>query len=64
MSWFQPKSIQTQPLSVQEILNHLELHLKTQPNSCFINNYFDVGLKSWQANMDIRPVFNEYEAVT
>ena len=83
MSWFQPKSIQTQPLSVQEILNQLgiskivcyrvlpilkdedlELHLKTQPNSCFINNYFDVGLKSWQANMDIRPVFNEYEAVT
>ena len=42
----------------------LELHLKRQPNSCFFNNYFDVGLKSWQADMDIQPVFNEYKAVT
>ena len=60
----------TQPLSVQEILDELdisyvnyyralpiskdqdlELHLKRQPNSCFVNNYFDVGLKAWQANM-------------
>ena len=24
----------------------LELHLKRQPNSCFVNNYFDVGLKA------------------
>ena len=31
----------------------LELHLKRVPNSCFVNNYFDVGLKAWQANMDI-----------
>ena len=23
----------------------LELHLKREPNSCFVNNYFDVGLK-------------------
>ena len=42
----------------------LELHLKRQPNSCFFNNYFDVGLKSWQAYMEILPVFNEYKAVT
>ena len=24
----------------------LELHLKKEPNSCFINNYFDVSLKT------------------
>ena len=38
--------------------------LKREPYSCFVNNYFDVGLKAWQANMDIQPVFNEYKAVT
>ena len=42
----------------------LELHLKRKPNSCFVNNYFDVGLKAWQANIDIQPVFNEYKTVT
>ena len=65
----------TQPLSIQEILDeleiakddyykslsvlkddNLELLLKRQPNSCFVNTYFDVGLKAWQANMDIQPV--------
>ena len=73
----------TQPLSIEEILDELEiskdgyykalsiskgedleLHLKRQPNSCFVNNYFDVGLKAWQANLDIPPVFHEYKAVT
>ena len=73
----------TQPLSIKEILDELEissddcyralsiskdedleLHLKRQPNSCFINNYFDVSLKAWQANMDIQAVFNEHKAVT
>ena len=72
----------TQPLSIKEILDELEissddcyralsiskdedleLHLKRQPNSCFVNNYFDVGLKAWQTNMGIQPVFNEYKAV-
>ena len=42
----------------------LELHLKKEPDSCFVNNYFDIFLKTWQANMDIEPVFNEYKAVT
>ena len=42
----------------------LELHLKREPNSCFVNNYFDIGLKVWQVNIDIQPVFNEYKAVT
>ena len=40
-----------------------ELHLKWQHNSCFVSNYFDVGLKAWQANMDFQPVFNEYKAM-
>ena len=40
-----------------------ELHLIRPPNSCFVNNYFDAGLRAWQANMDIQPVFNEYKAV-
>ena len=41
----------------------LELHLKRQPNSCFVNNYFDVGFKARHVNMDIQLVFNEYKAV-
>ena len=73
----------TEPLSVKEIMNELdiskddycralsiskdedfELQLKRQPNSCFVDNYFDVGLKTWQANTDMQPIFNEYKAVT
>ena len=34
----------------------LQLYLKKQAKSCFVNNCFDVGLKTWQANMDIQPV--------
>ena len=43
---------------------NLELHLKRLQNSCFVNNYFDVGLKVWHANMGIQTVFNEYKMVT
>ena len=50
-------------LSISED-NDYELHLIRPPNSCFVNNYFSDGLKAWQANMDIQPVFNEYKAVT
>lgn len=35
----------------------LGLNLKKQPISCFFNNYVDVDLKAWQANMDFKPVF-------
>ena len=35
-----------------------EFHLKKNPNYCLVNNYFDYGLKPWQANMNIQPVFN------
>ena len=73
----------TRPLSVQGVLDELEiyredyyrtlslskdedleLHLKREANLCFVNNYFDFSLKAWQANMDMQPVFNKYEAVT
>ena len=40
-----------------------QLHLKRPPNSCFVNNYFSDGLLSWEANLDIQPVFNHYKAV-
>ena len=38
--------------------------MKREPNSCFVNIYFDVGLKAWLAIMDIQPTFNEYKVVT
>ena len=34
---------------------NLELHLTRQLNSLFVNNYFDVALKAWQANKDVHP---------
>ena len=37
----------------------LEPDWNRKPNSCFVNNYFDNGLKGWQANMDIQTVFDE-----
>ena len=36
----------------------LELHLKWQPSYYFVNSYFDVGLKTLWANMDIQFAFN------
>ena len=42
----------------------LELHLKREPNSCCVNNYFSVGFKVWQTNIVIQPGFDEYKAVT
>ena len=73
----------TQPLSVKDIIDELEIYrddyyrawsmskdedlelrLKRKPNSCFVNNYFDLGLKVLQENMEIQHVFNVYEAVT
>ena len=39
------------------------LHLKRDPMSCFVNNYFSDGLQAWKANIDI-PVFNYYKGVT
>ena len=47
-----PKDDSSKTLSVSKDC-HLELYLKGQRNSCFANDYFDVGLKAWQANMNI-----------
>ena len=44
--------------------NDFQLHLRRPTNSCFVNNYFDIGLLAWEANMDIQPVFNHYKAIT
>ena len=43
--------------------NDFQIHLRRTPNSCFVNNYFRVGLEVWEANMDIQSVFNEKKAV-
>ena len=41
-----------------------ELHLKTAVDSCFINNYFEAGIKGFRANVDLQPVFNHYKCIT
>ena len=43
--------------------NNFQNHLRGQPISCFLNNYFKIGLSVWQANMDIQPVFNKHKAI-
>ena len=40
---------------------HLVQYLKREPNFCFDDNYFHVGLIAWQSNIDIQS--NEYMAV-
>ena len=44
--------------------NAFQLYLRQPTNSCFVNNYFDIGLFAWEANIDIQPVFDYYKAVT
>ncbi|XP_057292445.1 uncharacterized protein LOC130621150 [Hydractinia symbiolongicarpus] len=41
-----------------------EIYYHRPPNSCFVNNYFAVGLLAWKANLDLQPVFNYYKAVS
>ena len=41
-----------------------ELHLKRPIDSCFINNYFEAGIKGFRANVDLQPVFNYYKCIT
>ena len=38
----------------------IEMRLNREPYSCFVDNYFDLGLKAWQANMGIQAVFKDY----
>ena len=42
----------------------LHLHLKRSPKSCFINNYFVVGIKGWKANVDLQPVYNYHKCIS
>ena len=46
------------------VSNDHEIHLKSSPDSCFINNYSPTVLTAWQANIDIQPVFDYYKCVT
>ena len=41
-----------------------DLHLKRSTDSCFINNYFVVGVQGFAANVDLQPVFNRYKCIT
>ena len=41
-----------------------EIYLRRPTNSCFVNNYFAMGLEAWEANLDIQPVFNYFKAVS
>lgn len=41
-----------------------QIHIPCKPNACSVNNYFVEGLQTWNANIDIKPVFNHYKAVT
>ena len=41
-----------------------QLYLECPTGTCFVNNYFDIGLLAWEANIEIQPVFNYHKAVT
>ena len=43
--------------------NNFQLHFKRPPNSCVVNSYFCGGLMTWEANIDIQPVFNHSKVV-
>ena len=49
-------------LSVASGVDH-KIHLKCPLNSCLVNNYNPIVLFAWQANMDIKPVFNHHKYV-
>ena len=40
-----------------------QIDLRLPPSSCFVNNYFKIGLSAWQANMDLHPVFSEHKVI-
>ena len=42
----------------------MHLFLKRDHKSCFVNNYTSHGLLSWEANIDIQPMYNAHKAVT
>ena len=42
----------------------LRLHLVCSSDSCIDSNYFYMGLRALEANIDIQPVMNYYKTVT
>ena len=43
--------------------DNFQINLRLPPNSCFVNNYFKIGLSAWQANIDLHPAFSEHKAI-
>ena len=41
-----------------------QLHHTGPTDSCFVDNYFDIGLFAWKANIDIQTVFGYYKTIT
>lgn len=41
-----------------------QIHLRRPPSFCFINNYFQLGLKAWYANIDIQHVVSENKTIS
>lgn len=41
-----------------------QIHLKRPPSFCFINNYFQLGLKAWDANIDMQHVVSENKTIS
>ena len=50
-------------LKDEDLELHLQLHLKREPNSRLVNNYFDIGLEALQAIMDLQNVFKKNKSV-
>ena len=68
--YIKPKSIEeilnTLNINVDAYYRSLEIsdddfqiRSRRTQNSYFANNYFRVGLETWDVNMDIQPVLNE-----
>ena len=43
--------------------SHYLIHFKRGTDSCFVNNCNPILLKAWQANIDLKPVY-DYKAIT
>ena len=44
--------------------SNYDLHLERPVEICFVNNYFVAGLKGFEANVDLQPVFDHYKCIT
>ncbi|XP_066925556.1 uncharacterized protein [Clytia hemisphaerica] len=41
-----------------------QIHYKRSTAACFVNNYFEEGLRAWEANMDLQPVLDYHRCVS